>query len=656
MPKIKPSAPKTAIEKNMAVLNKHYPTLAQAIVRSGPELSPHVFQFKNKDVLPNLLMNNNSGKIFYYDSLDPTGYCKRYINALDLKYSPALVFFGFGLGYQIISVLNDFSKELNAQYIIIIEKDIELFKTALTFLDFSQVISHPKIKFFIGENPDELYRSFQNYFMSNPDFARHFKSIKAVIMPSINLCEEQYYKKTMDALRLSIQNLMQGLGNDPYDFLLGIEHSLANIKPILEHPGIRSFKNLIKDKSAIVVGAGPSLNKNIHLLKEASGKALLVCVDAALKPLLKAGIRPHIVTTMERNEGTIDFYANLSGFEDIFFVFCTVVHPNIYKVYKGPKIIATRYQEFSDWLSINPGSLSGSPVVGNLAFDIAEYLGCNPIIMVGQDLSFKSTGSTHVNGFVFGTLECYRNKGMTEVEGNYGDVLMTNASFAEAKASLEMQIEKYQGLCINATEGGAKINGTLFIDLKTSLKRYCTDTFDNLSLLKQRWHRMKPDPRNIPAEIQRVCAILDRTMSELNDAVTECKKGLERLESFENNHDLIKEGKPNKAVFKAMKPVQNDLDYLREKIIGNPSLRSLWQTFQCFHTTFEMKQSFLYDQFHSSDFAKLREFLNYKEWFCIMGQLVLSTVYAIERVKSKLTMAQQPQFFEGSRPESSIEP
>ena len=654
MLKIKPSDPKTAIEKNMAALNKHYPTLAQAIVRSGPELSPHVFRFKNEDALPNLLMNNNSENFFYYDSLDPIGYCKQYINALDLKYSPALVFLGFGLGYQIISVLDDLSKKLNIQNIIVVEKDLDLFKTALTFQDFSQVISHPSIKFFIGEQSDELYVSFLDFFTMNPDFARYFKSIKAVIMPSINLCEGQYYKKTMDALRLSIQHLMQGLGNDPYDSLLGIEHTLANIKPMLENPGIRSFKNLIKDKSAIVVGAGPSLNKNIHLLREASGKALLVCVDAALKPLLKAGIRPHIVTTMERTEGTIDFYANLSGLEDIFFVFCTVIHPNIYKVYKGPKIIANRYQEISDWLSINPGSLTGSPVVGNLAFNIAEYLGCNPIIMTGQDLSFKSTGSTHVKGMVFGTLEGYRDKGMTEVEGNYGDVLMTNATFAEAKASLEMQIEKYQGLCINATEGGAKINGTLFIDLKTSLKRYCTDTFDNLSLLKQRWHSMKPDPR--PAEIQRVCVMLDQTLSDLNNVVIDCKKGLERIESFENNHELIKGGKPNEAVFKVMKPVQNDLYHLREKIIADPSIKHLWQIFQCFHTTFEMKQSFLYDQFHSPDFAKLREFLNYKEWFCIMGQLVLSTVYAIERGKSKLTMAQQSQIFEGSSPESSIEP
>lgn len=640
--------PRMDFEKNMAALQEYYPELARKIIDSGPQLSANVLRPKAKGASPNILMNKQGAKILYYDAEDPIGYCKQYIEALDLKYAPMLIFLGFGLGYQVVTALNDFSNRLNIQDIIIVEKDINLFKTALTFIDFSQVIRHPKIKFFVGQHPDQLYVQLQKHFTESPNISRHFKSLKAVIMPAANLVEGRYYQEGMDALRSSIQHLMQGIGNDPYDSLLGVEHTLANLKPMLEDPGIIAFKNLFKGQPAIVVGAGPSLNKNIGLLKEASSKALLVCVDAALKPLLKAGIRPHLVTTTERTEGIIDFYTNLGGLEEIFYVFCAIGHPNVYKVYKGPKIIATRYQELSDWLSLDPGSLSGGPVVGNFAFNIADYLGCNPIIMVGQDLSFKPTGSTHVKGMVFGTLEVYRDR-MSEVEGNYGDVLMTNPTFAESKASLEKQIEGFDGLCINATEGGAKIKGALFLDLKTSLKRYCTDTFDSSSLLKQHWHRKQPDPRNMPAEIQRVFAILDRTLSDLNDAVMDCKKGLERIESFENNHELIKEGKPNEAVFNLLKPVQNELYHLRERIIASPSFMYLWYIFQSFHTSFEMKQSFLFDQFHAPNFAKLRAFLNLKEWFCVMGQLALSTTDSIKRAKSQLKMAQQPQIFEESR-------
>lgn len=637
MLKLEHTDPRIVFEKNMAALNEHYPKLAERVTALGPIFSPNVIRSNANSAFPNIMMENHGEKILYYNADDPLGYCEKYIEALDLRYAPALIFMGFGLGYQVITALNNLSEKLNIQDVIIVEEDIILFKTALRFLDFSQVIRHPNIAFFIGQQPRELCLSLQRHLAMATNISSNLKSIKMVIMPAVNLLAGSYYRSAVDALRSSIQFLLQGMGNDPYDSLLGIEHTLANLQPMLEDPGIISFKDLFKDKPAIVVAAGPSLNKNIDLLKEASTKALLICVDAALKPLLNAGIRPHLVTTTERTEGTIDFYANLSGLEEIFFIFFTVLHPNVYRIYKGPKIIASRYQVFSDWLSLDPGSLSGGPVVGNYAFIIATILGCNPILMVGQDLSFKPSGATHVKGMVFGTQEVYRDD-MSEVEGNYGDILMTNRTFAEAKAALEMEIEGFNGLCVNATEGGAKINGTLFLDLKTSLKRYCPDTFDSLSLLKRQWQCKKPDPANVPAEVQRVVAILDQTLSDLHDAAMDCQKGVAQINAFEHNHALIKAGKPNVAVFNQLNPLQNELHHLRENIMANPSLVSLWQIFQTVHTTFEMRQSFLFDQFNSPDFAKLKAFLMLRDWFCMIGQLALCAADSINRAKSQFNL------------------
>jgi len=639
MLKIEPMDQRVVIEKNMAALEEHYPELTRKIVDSGPELSPNIYRPKNSSAFPNILMDSHGKKILYYDAQDPMEYCRRYIDALDLKFAPVLIFLGFGLGYQVLAALNDFSKTLNIQHVIIVEKDIHLFKTALTFLDLSQVIRHPNIKFFIGQQPDELFVSLRKYFREISDISGFFRSLKTVIMPSANLLEGQYYREAMDALRFSVQHLMQSIGNDPYDSLLGVEYTLENLKPILEDPGIASFKDLFKGKPGIVIGAGPSLNKNIHFLKEAYHKALLISVDAALKPLIEAGIRPHITTNIERLKGQDAFFSGLDNLEDTFFVFCPVVHPSTYDAYQGPKIIAHRYEEIMEWLESGKGALGGGPMVGNFAFSIAHYLGCNPIIMVGQDLSFKPTGSTHVKGMVFGTQESYRDD-MSEVEGNFGDILMTNRTFAEAKASLEMQIEGFDGLCINATEGGAKIKGTVFLDLKNSLKRYCTNTFDYLSLLKQHWHHEKPGPMAVTSEIQRISAIMDRTLSDLDSVVMDCKKGLERIDSFENSHEFIKEGRPNTAVFSPLKPVENELFRLREKSIATPSFMYLWHTFQSFHTSFEMRKSFLFDQFHSPYFAKLKAFLILREWFCMMGQLALSTTDTIKRATSQLKRTQ----------------
>lgn len=75
---------------------------------------------------------------------------------------------------------------------------------------------------------------------------------------------------------------------------------LANIKVILENPGINLLYNRFSEKPAIVVATGPSLNKNKHLLKGLEDKALIISVDASLKILMEMGVKPHLVTSLER--------------------------------------------------------------------------------------------------------------------------------------------------------------------------------------------------------------------------------------------------------------------------------------------------------------------------------------------------------------------
>ena len=123
--------PREVIEKNMAALKECYPDLAGRITASVPELSPNVFRSTANDAFPNILMEMHGEKILYYDAEDPMGYCKQYIAALDLKYAPALIFMGFGLGYQVVTILNDLSKKLNVQDIIIVEKDMTKFNVRM---------------------------------------------------------------------------------------------------------------------------------------------------------------------------------------------------------------------------------------------------------------------------------------------------------------------------------------------------------------------------------------------------------------------------------------------------------------------------------------------------------------------------------------------
>ena len=610
--------------KNLAVLKKSQPLLYQKIVECVDSDSFSIIRLSPSDILPNLLLRLNGKKILYYDQHAPFDHCKSYVESLNLKFAPIAVFLGFGLGYQVFSVLRDFSEKLNIQHILIVEKDLALFRTALQILDLTQIIDHPRIRFIVGVDAEDLHLAYQTTLIGDKDAFACLDSIKFIPMPAAHLMDGAYYRKAVDILKLSIKHSLLTLGNEPYDAIIGIEHVLKNIVEIIENPGISAFRNAFKGRPAVVIGAGPSLKKNMHLLKEAYPRALLVSVDAALKPLMSEGIKPHLVTTIERTEVTVDFYKNLKGLDDVYFVFCSLIEPATYKAYKGPKIVSHRYPEHDEWFRHSKGSLGGGPLVGNFAFDIAQYLGCNPIILVGKDLSFKPTGLTHV----FGDVRSYR-KELIEVESNYGDTLVTNIFFEHSLQTLEMQIAAFDGLCVNATEGGAKVKGSLFLDLRNTLKLHCRETFECAATLKQIWESEMARIADSNDEIRKVSHLLGSMLDDLELILEKCRYGLQRIESVLDQAPLI-DGEPNADILKAIPPIEKELNQLRNDILSLPSMLMLSHVFQCFHAYFEIERNFLYDQFYNRNLARLKDFMALKKWFSIIGQLTLSTRYRIE--------------------------
>ncbi|RPH52385.1 MAG: DUF115 domain-containing protein [Desulfobacteraceae bacterium] len=620
-------------EKNLLALQGRYPKLSAEVRETVPGPAPAVIRIWKNDPLPDILFSDRGKEYLCYDNKNPVDYCGDYIRSLDLKFAPFLTLFGFGLGYQLVTLLNDFSEVLKIRHMLIIEKDIRLFKKALEILDFSKAIMHPAIHLFVGMEPQELFVEFINYFARNPGVLEYTRNLKIIILPAVHRVEGEYYENAARSFQDAINHVFEHIGNDPYDSLIGIYHTISNLRPIIEDPGIIAFKNIFAGKPGIVIGAGPSLNKNIHLLKEARQKAVLISVDAALKPLLEAGIRPHIVTNIERRPGQDLFFRDRGNLEDTFFVFSPVVPSETYDAYKGPKIIAHRYEELMHWLNIPKGSLTGGPLVGNFAFNIAQYIGCSPIILVGQDLSFKPAGSTHVKGMVFDCLDAYQ-KDAIEVEGNYEDILLTTRSFEEGRKAFEVQIECYTGLCINATEGGARIRSSLLLDLRCALDTYCKTSFDPLIHLKEIWNTEKSGQKDTEGEIKRIGAVIDNSLSEMEIAIRECRKGIEIIESVLDNHAMLIGERPNPDLLNRITGASGILYGIRTGIISLPAFKIFEMVIQSSHFEIEMERNFTIDRYYNAEFATLKSFLLLKDWFAVVGQLILSTFFAVKREKN----------------------
>ena len=182
---------------------------------------------------------------------------------------------------------------------------------------------------------------------------------------------------------------------------------LRNQEVIQKNPGVIALKNRFRDIPCIVVGAGPSLDKNIRYLRKACEKAVILCCDAALKPLLSHGIVPNFVLVLDPQEEIARFLSNVPQ-KGITLVVPTIVHPNILELWKEEILFFNKFApDIPTLVEIQKmvpkiGILTPGGTVLSVTYDLAFQAGCNPILFAGQDLSYPKKNShshgTEANG------------------------------------------------------------------------------------------------------------------------------------------------------------------------------------------------------------------------------------------------------------------
>ncbi|MFG0260061.1 MAG: 6-hydroxymethylpterin diphosphokinase MptE-like protein, partial [Phycisphaerales bacterium JB041] len=183
-----------------------------------------------------------------------------------------------------------------------------------------------------------------------------------------------------------------------------LRNGLMNLDFYASVPGIAGLSACAQGRPAVVVSAGPSLARNMHLLAEPGvrDRVVIIAVQTVLKQLLGAGIRPHFVTALDHHEISRRFYEGLSA-EDVEGVTLIVepkANPAILEAYPGAicclhdetltKVLGSGFAH--DGCDIAPGA-----TVAHLAHTFARHVGCDPVILVGQDLGFTD-GQYYASG------------------------------------------------------------------------------------------------------------------------------------------------------------------------------------------------------------------------------------------------------------------
>ncbi|HEF1152154.1 TPA: motility associated factor glycosyltransferase family protein [Campylobacter jejuni] len=380
---------------------------------------------------------------------------------------PVLFFYGFGNGMLYKSLCEN----KNHQHIIVFEDDLEILALAFHLFDFSEALKNEKLILFHTQtlNTAQLSTLFNyeiiqksvkifNLFIHS-DFYQNFQNTQI--------------RDTNTQLIEIIRFIVLNKGNDPHDSLIGIKHTLDNLPKMLNHGIFQEFlkERRAKVKNAIIVSTGPSLIKQLPLLKKYANKATIFCADSAYVILGKYSIKPDYVCMLERDDIVSKCFDNDFGDfnKDILFILASVVHKEVLDFLEKDQrtyMLVHRPLNFAASLKLDEyGYLGVGHSVSNMIYELAGALRFENIIFIGQDLAYSEDGSSHPKEHIHGSQgEEIRGESYTLAYGGKGKV-RTQLTWNLFRQAFEKDIfwtkEKLHINTYNCTEGGARIEGTI---------------------------------------------------------------------------------------------------------------------------------------------------------------------------------------------------
>ncbi|MGN0350665.1 MAG: motility associated factor glycosyltransferase family protein [Roseburia sp.] len=401
-------------------------------------------------------------------------YAQRYKNVPDFS---VFCIFGFSDGRVITELLKEWNE---TQTIIIYEPDLETFLLAMEYFPLQEIFERKNLFLSVrGLNEDDLQKSleavvtYQNHLLMNQ-----------CILPNYDVLYTEECQKFMDYM-IYYSKMKVFVKNTEIDFAKRIgDNILENIPYLLKESSIDDLKKSFEqydltDIPAVIVSAGPSLDKNIHELKEIGGRAFVIGVDSALKALIREEIPIHIAVSVDPRK-------NPDVFEDerinqLPFVVSMYSLPLIAKKNKNRLFFegGVGFGAFENLIEQKTGKeisdLRTGGSVATDAFSLALMLGFKKIIMMGQDLAFTG-GKGHVSGFeksAEADAAHVENREKVEVEAYGGGRVLTDLQMDSYRQWFEMRIKERRDeiTVYNATEGGARIEGTIEIPLHEILKK-----------------------------------------------------------------------------------------------------------------------------------------------------------------------------------------
>lgn len=382
------------------------------------------------------------------------------------EYQKIITMYGFGNGYCVREVCRHFRER---DILIVYEPFMEVFLNTIENYDITDIIENDKIYLCIGDKNIEDFSMFFGEIAGTSNI----NYIMEAIHPQYDKFLSKYYTEytnIIDSYKskiLSAVMTMKSMGR------ASVINSIFAIKHIENASILNDMVDSTQENdTAIIVAAGPSLMKNIDKLAKAKDKAFIVATDTGLKTMLKHDIIPDVMVSVDPCKDMINFED--ARCSDIPLMCSFESNKMLLKRHTGKKIYFDN-PDYINWILNELGKknikLERGGSVATAAFMMCIALKFKNIILIGQDLAYGKNNESHAQGIV---QKNENDKKQLYVEDIYGDKVLSRADWVSYLRFFEYIIAKNKNLnVIDATEGGAKIHGTLIMTLDDAINKYC---------------------------------------------------------------------------------------------------------------------------------------------------------------------------------------
>lgn len=407
----------------------------------------------------------------------PGDECRRMLQDVDPESAGVVAFAGFGLGRHVEVMARRFG---TAGMVVVVEPDFALLKAVFSRIDFTESFQQGNIRIIESADPSEV--------------SRRLADADALLTLGIRIVEHPPSRSRLDGVGVALAVAMQEIASNARTNVIttltrcvtSIENQLENLPRYSLGAGIADLRGVASGRPAIVVSAGPSLRRNIDQLAAPGvrDRVVIIATQTTLKPLLAAGIAPHYVTALDYHEISRRFHEGIDpeAVEDTELIIDSKVNGAVPEAWPGRVrcIPSEQLDRILGPIARGGGPFPSGATVAHLCHFVGRYLGCDPVVLVGQDLGFTD-GLYYAPGNAihdvwtpefndFNTIETMeweriaRHRGHLSVrEDIHGRRIFTDSQMLSYLRLFESIFvdEQSRGLkTIDASEGGVRKAGT----------------------------------------------------------------------------------------------------------------------------------------------------------------------------------------------------